>query len=138
MARIPERELAELAPCTTEHVCRLEELRLLERGDDGLFPSSDVHVVRLMAAFEAAGIALEDVARGVATGDLSFPLDLFLPEPVGAPETYEQLSLRGRIVLPVGTLMDQSLAVVVRSPEGPAVLRSVPCRFVPLLGREGF
>ncbi len=51
---------------------------------------------------------------------------------------YDQLSLRGRIVLPVGTLTDQSLAVVVRSPEGPAVLRSVPCRFVPLLGREGF
>ena len=94
MARIPERELAELAPCTTEHVCRLEELGLLERGDDGLFPSSDVHVVRLMAAFEAAGIALEDVARGVAAGDLSFPLGLFLPEPVSAPETYEQLSLR--------------------------------------------
>jgi hypothetical protein len=28
--------------------------------------------------------------------------------------------------------------VIVRSPEGPAVLRSVPCRFVPLLGEEGF
>jgi hypothetical protein len=26
----------------------------------------------------------------------------------------------------------------VRSPEGPAVIRSVPCRFVPLLGEEGF
>jgi hypothetical protein len=26
----------------------------------------------------------------------------------------------------------------VRSPEGPAVTRSVPCRFVPLLGAEGF
>ena len=24
------------------------------------------------------------------------------------------------------------------SPEGPAVVRSVPCRFVPLLGEEGF
>jgi hypothetical protein len=28
--------------------------------------------------------------------------------------------------------------VIVRSPEGPAVIRSVPCRFVPLLGEEGF
>jgi hypothetical protein len=26
----------------------------------------------------------------------------------------------------------------VRSPEGPAVVHSVPCRFVPLLGEEGF
>jgi hypothetical protein len=28
--------------------------------------------------------------------------------------------------------------VIVRSPEGPAVLKSVPCRFVPLVGEEGF
>jgi hypothetical protein len=26
----------------------------------------------------------------------------------------------------------------VRSPEGPAVVHSVPCRFVPLVGEEGF
>ena len=25
-----------------------------------------------------------------------------------------------------------------RSPEGPAVVRSVPCRFVPLVGEQGF
>ena len=30
------------------------------------------------------------------------------------------------------------MEVIVRSPEGPAVLRSVPCRFVPLVGEEGF
>jgi len=95
MARISARELAELAPCTVEHVSRLEELGLLGRDEsDGLFPSSDVHMVRLMAAFEDAGISIDDVARGVAEGELSFPLFLFLPEPVGAPQTYEQLSLR--------------------------------------------
>jgi protein-L-isoaspartate(D-aspartate) O-methyltransferase len=51
---------------------------------------------------------------------------------------YEQLALGGRLVVPVGSLSDQRLEVVVRSPEGPAVIRSVPCRFVPLLGDEGF
>jgi protein-L-isoaspartate(D-aspartate) O-methyltransferase len=51
---------------------------------------------------------------------------------------YEQLRRGGRLVLPVGTRSDQRLEVVVRSPEGPAVIRSVPCRFVPLLGDEGF
>ena len=51
---------------------------------------------------------------------------------------YEQLEARGRLVLPVGTRRAQELQVVVRSPEGPAVLRSVPCRFVPLVGQEGF
>ena len=45
-----------------------------------------------MGAFEDAGIALEDVARGVASGELSFPLHLFLPEPVPLPETYAGLA----------------------------------------------
>ena len=56
-----------------------------------------------------------------------------LPRPL-----YEQLEPRGRLVLPVGGRRDQRLEVVVRSPEGPAVVRSVPCRFVPLLGERGF
>jgi protein-L-isoaspartate(D-aspartate) O-methyltransferase len=51
---------------------------------------------------------------------------------------YEQLEPRGRLVIPVGARRDQRLEVVVRTPEGPAVLRSVPCRFVPLVGAEGF
>jgi protein-L-isoaspartate(D-aspartate) O-methyltransferase len=51
---------------------------------------------------------------------------------------YEQLEERGRLVLPVGIRWEQLLQVIVRTPEGPAVLRTVPCRFVPLLGAEGF
>jgi protein-L-isoaspartate(D-aspartate) O-methyltransferase len=55
------------------------------------------------------------------------------------PESlYEQLAERGRLVVPVGHRWEQFLQVIVRSPEGPAVLRTVPCRFVPLLGAEGF
>ena len=55
------------------------------------------------------------------------------------PETlYEQLEPRGRLVIPVGGRHGQELQLVVRSPEGPAIVRSVPCRFVPLLGAEGF
>jgi protein-L-isoaspartate(D-aspartate) O-methyltransferase len=55
------------------------------------------------------------------------------------PETlYEQLAPGGRMAIPVGRRRSQDLLLVVRSPEGPAVIRSVPCRFVPLLGEEGF
>ena len=55
------------------------------------------------------------------------------------PETlYEQLERRGRLVVPIGGRWEQLLQVIVRSPEGPAVLRTVPCRFVPLIGAEGF
>jgi protein-L-isoaspartate(D-aspartate) O-methyltransferase len=57
----------------------------------------------------------------------------------GLPQTlYEQLKLRGRLAVPVGERGVQRLEVVVRSPEGPAVVHSVPCRFVPLVGEEGF
>jgi protein-L-isoaspartate(D-aspartate) O-methyltransferase len=49
------------------------------------------------------------------------------------PALYEQLELRGRLVVPVGGSDGQWLEVVVRTPEGPAVLRTVPCRFVPLV-----
>lgn len=93
MAKITARELAELVPCPVEDVSRLEDLGMLEPDEeDGLLSSSDVHLVRLMAAFEEAGISLEDVARGVADGELSFPLGLFLPEPVPRSETYEGLA----------------------------------------------
>jgi protein-L-isoaspartate(D-aspartate) O-methyltransferase len=55
------------------------------------------------------------------------------------PQTlYEQLEPRGRLVVPVGRRGIQRLEVIIHSPEGPAVLRSVPCRFVPLVGEEGF
>jgi protein-L-isoaspartate(D-aspartate) O-methyltransferase len=55
------------------------------------------------------------------------------------PQTlYDQLRPRGRLVVPVGGWRGQRLELIVRSPEGPAVVHSVPCRFVPLVGEEGF
>ena len=92
MARLSAQELAELVPCSLDQVRRLEVIGLLTTDDDGPFPAADVHVVRLMAAFEEAGISFEDVARGVAAGELSFPLGLFLPEPTGTSATYEGLA----------------------------------------------
>jgi protein-L-isoaspartate(D-aspartate) O-methyltransferase len=95
------------------------------------------------ATLERAGYGRVDVR--VADGTLGVP-DRAPYDAVAvaaaAPEVpealYEQLALGGRIVLPVGSLHDQWLEVVVRRPEGPVVERSVPCRFVPLIGSEGF
>lgn len=51
---------------------------------------------------------------------------------------YEQLAPGGRLAVPVGSRREQWLEVVERGEDGPLRRRTVPCRFVPLLGREGF
>ncbi len=51
---------------------------------------------------------------------------------------YGQLAPSGRLAVPVGTWRDQWLEVVTRGETGPERVRTVPCRFVPLLGSEGF
>ena len=51
---------------------------------------------------------------------------------------YDQLVEGGRLVVPRGTRWGQELVVAVRTAEGPRERVSVPCRFVPLLGDEGF
>jgi adenylate cyclase len=88
---ISAQELAGLVPCPPGQVARLVELGLLTPDESGLHPSSDVQVARLMAAFEEAGIPLDDVARGVAGGELSYPLELFMPEPAEQSATYEEV-----------------------------------------------
>src|SRR5918999_1343726 len=93
MAKLSEEELAQLVPCSPGGVRKLIELGILApREEDKPFRSSDAHLVRLMTAFERAGISLDDVARGVTAGELSFRLDLFLPEPDEASGTYEALA----------------------------------------------
>jgi adenylate cyclase len=92
MPTISTEELAGLVPCPIEQVQRLIELGILRPDEEERFESSQVHVVRLMAGFEAAGISVEDVARGVRSGQLSFPLGLFMPEPTPITTSYEQLA----------------------------------------------
>jgi hypothetical protein len=81
VTRISVEELADLAPSSVHHLLLLHDLGLLVPDEDGTYAAGDVHMVRLMAAFDGAGIWLEDVARGVAEGQLAFPPGLTLPEP---------------------------------------------------------
>jgi protein-L-isoaspartate(D-aspartate) O-methyltransferase len=94
-------------------------------------------------ALEAAGYS--DVHVHVGDGSKGLPEHApfgAIAVAAAAPEVpvslYEQLEPGGRLAVPVGGRRGQELRLVVRSPEGPAVLRSVPCRFVPLIGEEGF
>jgi len=98
---------------------------------------------RARAALAAAGY--EHVHVHVGDGTLGLPehapyaaIGVAAAAPKLPQALYEQLQPRGRLAVPVGRRRGQELQLAVRSPEGPAVLRSVPCRFVPLLGQEGF
>ena len=117
--------LAELADevHTIERIPELVELartNLATAGYDG---------VRVHEGDGSRGLPAQAPYDGVAVAAAapSFPQAL-----------YDQLKPGGRLVVPVGGRYGQRLEVIVRSPEGPAVVRSVPCRFVPLVGEEGF
>lgn len=61
----------------------------------------------------------------------------------GAPEVpavlTEQLSLGGRLVIPVGTDAEQQLITIVKDKNGELQQESsVACRFVPLIGKQGW
>jgi protein-L-isoaspartate(D-aspartate) O-methyltransferase len=117
--------LAELA-AEVDTIERIPELAELARGN------------LAAAGYERVRVHVGDGTRGLQE---RAPFDA-IAVAAAAPELpkslYEQLEERGRLVVPVGRHGIQRLEVVVRSPEGPAVIRSVPCRFVPLVGEEGF
>jgi protein-L-isoaspartate(D-aspartate) O-methyltransferase len=98
---------------------------------------------RACEALVAAGYDNVDVRVG--DGTLGVPdrapfdgIAVAAAAPVLPESLYDQLKRGGRIVVPVGGRANQRLELIVKSPEGPAVVRSVPCRFVPLVGEEGF
>jgi len=114
--------------------------------------ASEVHSIerlpelaeRARANLDAAGYA-DRVQVHVGDGTLGDPkhapfaaIAVAAAAPELPPSLYEQLEPNGRLVLPVGSRRGQELQLVVRSPDGPAIVRSVPCRFVPLVGEEGF
>ena len=114
--------------------------------------AAEVHTIeRLPELAEAARTSLEEAGYGdrvhvhVGDGTLGLPehapfgaIAVAAAAPELPPSLYDQLEPRGRLVVPVGKRHGQRLQLVVRSPEGPAIVRSVSCRFVPLLGEEGF
>jgi adenylate cyclase len=91
---LSEAELAERSGCSLERVQELTRLGILvPRDQDGPFDARDAHRVRLMKAFEDAGIEIELIARGIAAGKLSYEnLALFLPKPTAWSKTYEELA----------------------------------------------
>jgi protein-L-isoaspartate(D-aspartate) O-methyltransferase len=94
-------------------------------------------------ALAAAGYGQVDVRVG--DGSLGAPdrapfdaITVAAAAPRVPPALHDQLAPGGRLVLPIGTRGDQRLVLVARTDSGPVVRRSIPCRYVPLVGAEGF
>jgi protein-L-isoaspartate(D-aspartate) O-methyltransferase len=58
--------------------------------------------------------------------------------PTVPPALYDQLGAGGRLVVPRGSRWGQELVLVERTPGGPVERTTIPVRFVPLVGDEGF
>ena len=94
-------------------------------------------------ALAAAGY--QNVEVRVGDGSLGVPdrapfdaIAVAAATPTVPQALYEQLADRGRIVVPRGSRDGQELVLVVRTAAGPVERSSIPVRFVPLLGAEGF
>ena len=86
-----EDELATLADTTVEQVRRMTDLRIITPGAKG-FGRSDIQLVRIAEAMDAAGIGLDDIGTLIANGDYSMGWgELLYPEPVPTSDrTLEQ------------------------------------------------
>jgi len=109
-----------------------------------------VTIERVAELAERARGALADAGHGdvdvrVGDGSLGVPdrapfdaIAVAAAAPMVPPALYEQLAESGRLVVPRGGRSGQELVLVERTDEGGVERRSVSCRFVPLLGEEGF
>jgi len=90
------------------------------------------------AGYERVDIRVGDGTLGVPERAPFDGIVVAAAAPAVPGPLYDQLAPGGRLVVPVGTRRDQWLEVVARGSEGPIRVRTVPCRFVPLLGSAGF
>jgi protein-L-isoaspartate(D-aspartate) O-methyltransferase len=94
---------------------------------------------RLVAAgYANVDVRIGDGSRGVPDRAPFDAIAVGAAAPTVPPALYEQLAEDGRIVVPRGTRWGQDLVLVVRGVDGPVERPSIPVRFVPLLGDEGF
>ena len=92
----------------------------------------------LESGHERVEVRIGDGSLGVSEHAPFDAIAVAAAAPTVPPALYAQLVEGGRLVLPRGSRWGQDLVLVVRTDEGPLERASVPCRFVPLVGVEGF
>ncbi len=90
------------------------------------------------AGYERVEVRVGDGSLGVPDRAPFAAIAVAAAAPTLPRALYSQLEEGGRLVVPRGSRWGQELVLVVRTPDGPQERTSVPCRFVPLLGEEGF
>lgn len=147
-------------PFVVATICELLELRGDERVLDvgtgsgyqaavlAELAAEVVTIERIPELAEAARVALEpygNVETRIGDGSLGVPdrapfdaIAVAAAAPDVPPALFGQLAEGGRLVVPRGTRTGQELVLVARTPGGARAERSIPVRFVPLVGDEGF
>jgi protein-L-isoaspartate(D-aspartate) O-methyltransferase len=90
------------------------------------------------AGYERVEVLVGDGSLGVPERAPFGAIAVGAAAPAIPPTLYSQLGEDGRLVVPRGSRWGQELVLAFRSEAGPIERASVPCRFVPLIGDEGF
>jgi protein-L-isoaspartate(D-aspartate) O-methyltransferase len=90
------------------------------------------------AGYEGVEVRVGDGSLGVPVRAPFAAIAVAAATPTVPQALYAQLAEGGRLVAPRGSRWGQELVLVVRTADGPLERASIPCRFVPLLGEEGF
>jgi protein-L-isoaspartate(D-aspartate) O-methyltransferase len=95
--------------------------------------------VRLVeAGYDRVDVRVGDGSLGVPERAPFSAIAVGAAAPAVPPALYAQLGEDGRLVVPRGSRRGQELVLVTRGQDGPRERSSIPVRFVPLVGDEGF
>jgi protein-L-isoaspartate(D-aspartate) O-methyltransferase len=90
------------------------------------------------AGYERVEVVVGDGSLGVPTRAPFQAIAVAAAAPSIPRALYDQLAEGGRLVVPRGSRRGQELVLAVRTASGSAERSSIPVRFVPLVGEEGF
>jgi protein-L-isoaspartate(D-aspartate) O-methyltransferase len=90
------------------------------------------------AGYERVEVLVGDGSLGVPERAPFAAIAVAAAAPEAPAALYDQLEAGGRLVVPVGGRGSQELQVVVKGPAGAVVAHTVACRFVPLVGEQGY